>query len=44
MAYAFGLGLTSSVDIFGGKSSKVDVLSRVGELAADEPWDVIKVR
>lgn len=36
MAYAFGLGFISSVDTCVGKSSKVEILSRVGELVADE--------
>jgi len=44
MAEAFGRGLVSSVDIFEGTSSNVDALSRVGELAAEELWDVTSVR
>ena len=41
IAAAFGLGRTSSVEIFRGKSSKV---SRVGDVAGDEPLDVMRVR
>jgi hypothetical protein len=44
IAAAFGLGRTSSVEIFGGKSSKLGVVSRVGEVAGDEPLDVMSVR
>ena len=44
MAAAFGLGRTSSIEIFGGKSSKLGMLSRVGEVAGEEPWEVINVR
>ena len=36
MAAAFGLGRTSSVEIFGGNSLKERLLSRVGELAVEE--------
>lgn len=43
IAYALGRGRTSSVEILGGKSSNVDVLSRVGELEVEDPCDVIKV-
>ena len=44
MAAAFGLGRTSSIEIFSGKSSKIGMLSRVGEVAGEEPWEVINVR
>jgi hypothetical protein len=44
IAKALGLGRISSFETLEGKSSKVDMLSRVGELAVDEPWDVINVR
>jgi hypothetical protein len=43
IADAFGLGRESSVDILGGKSSKFEPLSLVGEVAGVEPWDVISV-
>lgn len=44
IAAAFGLGRTSSVEIFEGKSSKLGKVSRLGEVAGDEPFDVTRVR
>lgn len=42
IAEALGLGRMTSVDILGA-SSKLGTLFRVGELAGDEPCEVIRV-
>ena len=41
---AFGLGRSSSLETIDETSSYVVMLSRVGELVADECWDVTSVR
>ncbi len=44
MSAALGLGVASLSSTLGRMSSKLGALSRVGDVAGDDPWEVIKVR